>query len=289
MDEGVTSAQTSVFGGADPAAANAAPEWLASNDQLGELQQVAAAERNRWERPSADSRSKTDAAARRRAETLRQQREADEARRRGRNRLLGVTLAVVGLSAGGWFAWDGFLRDEIARRRSAFGDGAPVSGPPPVDAPSTTASLEPVPPVPPRPAQKVAPGASAPSQPSASPLSPEGRGLVNSNVAGFLPTTAGTRGTILLVGFRRPANVTGLRRARIVEARDADGRPVAGIEGSDAEILPPEDPTGTGRIQLQLADAFPPGDPRVKSLVQLEIELGAARLRARYNRDVLSH
>ena len=124
------------------------------------------------------------------------------------------------------------------------------------------------------------------------PSSAEGRGLVTSNVVGFLPNPvapAGSKGAVLLVGFRRPANVTGLRSVQIVEARDVDGKPIPGLEGSEAEVLPADDPTGAGRIRIQLADAFPHGDPRVAALSVVEFEAGPGRFRAKLDKGVLSH
>ncbi|MEI8334944.1 MAG: hypothetical protein WCH74_14000, partial [Chloroflexota bacterium] len=128
--------------------------------------------------------------------------------------------------------------------------------------------------------------------PPAAPASAEGRGLVTSNVVGFLPNpvaSSGAKGAILLVGFRRPANVTGLRQVQIVEARDFDGKPIAGLEGSEADVLPADDPTGAGRIRIQLADTIPHGDPRVAALAVVEIDVGPARFRAKLDKGVLSH
>ncbi len=280
-----TSAQTSAFMGGEPPPATGQPDWLASSDRLEELAQVASAERNRWERPSGEVRSRTDAAARRRAETLRQAKETQDARHRRRNAFLGAGFATLGLVVGGYFAWDSVLRDEFARLRA----GAPIEATPapaPVEthappAARAGASLSPA-----RPAQRPT------AAPPAAPASAEGRGLVTSNVAGFLPNpvaSSGAKGAILLVGFRRPANVTGLKQVQIVEARDSDGRPIAGLEGSEAVVLPADDPTGAGRIRIQLADTIPHGDPRVAALAVVEIDLGPARFRAKLDKGVLSN
>jgi hypothetical protein len=112
-------------------------------------------------------------------------------------------------------------------------------------------------------------------------------------VVGFLPNPAaakaGSGGVVLLVGFKRPANVSGLGSARIVAARDSDGKQVDGFDGRDAELLRPEDPTGARLVRLLLERGIESGDPRLQLIRSLELEIGPGRMLARLEKNLLSN
>lgn len=120
-------------------------------------------------------------------------------------------------------------------------------------------------------------------------LGPAERRLVDSNVVGFYASadTMG-RGLSIILEFRQPANVSGLKSARIVSASDASGRSVPGIAGTTAEIRwnLNDDPTSLVRVRL-----FAVGEEAAAaaaSLRSISVEIGPATMRAKFDQRVLS-
>lgn len=270
----------------DAAAADSAggqPDWLASADRLEELQMISSTPKGRaGESKTGDSRNWNEAAARRRAETLRAAKDGEAAARRRRNVVIGSLAAVLVVAGGGYAAWALLLRE------TSLSSGPASRAAESPRNPSAPAAA--IPPASERPAPVSRPATRQPVA-AASALSAEARGLTTQNVVGFLPSpvASGSKGAILLVAFRRPANLTGLKAATIVEAKDRDGRPFVALSGIQAQLLPIDDPTGAGRIRLELPPEFPSGDARVAALGTIEIELGSGRIRARLDKGVLSH
>ncbi len=120
-------------------------------------------------------------------------------------------------------------------------------------------------------------------------LGPAQRRLVDSNVVGFYASadTMG-RGLSIILEFRQPANVSGLKSARIISASDASGRSVPGIAGTTAEIRwnLNDDPTSLVRVRL-----FAVGEEAAAaatSLRSISVEIGSATMRAKFDPHVLS-
>ena len=281
MTSAMTSAGIHGMEGVRPAASTGTPDWLAPADRLEELSAVASKDRDKYayRPPSPTGINRTDVTARRRAEAV----EAARVAKAGSG--AGVWVAILGtlvaLGGGGLWAWNAFLRDMLI--------------PAPMATLEASRSDEHLPPAEPRPAampaRKPVPVVAAPAQAAAGPANADGRGLTTSNVVGFLPNPAkaGSGGAVLLLGFKRPANVSGLTSARIVAARDAAGQSIEGFEGRQAELLRPEDPTGARLVRLVLDRSIEPGDPRLPQILTLEVEIGAGRMLARLEKNLLSN
>ena len=289
IDSEMTSAMTSAgihgMEGVRPAASTGTPDWLAPADRLEELSAVASKDRDKYayRPPSPTGINRTDVTTRRRAEAA----EAAAAARAahsgpGAGVWVAVLATLVALGGAGFWAWNAFLRDMLIPAPMATLEPHPSN-----DAPAAAdprASM---------PARKPAPVVVASAQPAAAPSNAEGRGLTTANVVGFLPnpaaTKAATGGAVLLLGFKRPANVYGLASVRIVAARDSAGQSVEGFEGRQAELIRPEDPTGARLVRLLLDRTIEPGDPRLLLLHSLEVEIGPGRMLARLEKNLLSN
>ncbi len=287
MTHAPTSAGGSVPGGPPPSpggGTGGTPDWMAPADRLEELQGIASKDRGRYAYRPANPAGlhRTDTSTRRQTDPSRlQAARANEGSGAGVRVALLLVLASVG--AGGVWAWKNFLKEMLIPAPMATLEITRSPGALPPPGPSS-------PVVSPRAQVARLPAAQAPGGGQAT---AEGRGLTTSNVVGFLPNPAsaksGTGGVVVLLGFKRPANVSGLAKARIVSARDVDGNPVAGLDGFEAEILRPEDPTGALLLRLVLDRGVELEGARLALIQSLDLEIGPGRVLARLEKNLLSN
>jgi hypothetical protein len=188
-----------------------------------------------------------------------------------------ITLLVLGVLGGGaWAGWEFYLKPNLPASITGRVDPAPPA--PPVASgplPSGSGAEAPLPtsvPEPRRPASRSAK------------LGPEERRLVDSNVRGFFSTA--DRGLNVVLGFRKPVNLSGIQSARIVSAADEFGQPLAALSGVDAEIRLTDDPTGAMRVRLFIReDAAANAAASLRSIV---VQIGPATIRAKFDKEFFS-
>jgi hypothetical protein len=188
-----------------------------------------------------------------------------------------ITLVVLGVLGGGaWAGWEFYVKPNM-----------------PSSSPDSTAGLStgPATPLPPATGAEATLPTAVPEPKKtatrASKLGPEERRLLDANVLGFF-TTSDRQGLIIVIEFRQPVNVAGIQSARILSAVDESGRPVASLEGTDAEIrrMGTDDPTGAMRIRLFARGADVAATSG--SLRSISVLLGPATIRARYDKALFS-
>ncbi|MDX9733808.1 MAG: protein kinase [Thermoanaerobaculia bacterium] len=201
-----------------------------------------------------------------------------EASSRKRTTVLVSLLVVAILGGGAWAGWTFYVKPNLP---SSSPEALALPAPPdPASVAPPTAPETVLPTAVPEPAKTVS---------RAAKLGSAERRLVDANVAGFYASadTMG-RGLSIILEFRQPANVSGLKSARIVSATDASGRNVPGVAGATAEIRLNlnDDPTSLVRVRL-----FAVGEnaaAAAASLRSISVEIGSATMRAKFDPRVLS-
>lgn len=202
-----------------------------------------------------------------------------EASSRKRTTVLVSLLVVAILGGGAWAGWTFYVKPNLP---SSSPEALALPAPPDPASVAPPTAAEPVlPTAVPEPAKPVS---------RAAKLGPAERRLVDTNVAGFYASadTLGQGGLIIIFRFREPANVSGLKSARILSASDASGRSVPGVAGATAEIRwnANDDPTSLVRVRL-----FAVGEEAAAaaaSLRSISVEIGGATVRAKFDQRVLS-
>jgi len=261
------------------APASQMPDWLEQADYNEQMQVISESKQGISRSPvvhpvfGGDSRPRP---VRRDTESIRVRKE--EAAGRKRKALLVALLVVAVLGGGAWAGWTFYVKPNLpSSSPEAFALPAP---PAPASAAPAAAPEVVLPMAVPEPAKSVS---------RAAKLGPAERRLVDSNIAGFYASadTMG-RGLSIILEFRQPANVSGLKAARIVSASDASGRSVPGIAGTTADIRLNlnDDPTSLVRVRL-----FAVGEEAAAaaaSLRSISVEIGPATMRAKFDPRVLS-
>jgi len=203
----------------------------------------------------------------------------NEAAARKRTTVLVSVLVLAILGAGGWAGWTYYVKPNLP---SSSPEALALPAPPPATPADTAPPASEV--VLPKPAPEPAKPASR-----AAKLGPAERRLVDANVVGFYPSADTTgRGLSIILEFRQPANVSGLKSARIVSASDSSGRSVSGVSGTTAEIRwnISDDPTSLVRVRLYAVGEE--AAAAAASLRSISVEIGAATIRAKFDQRVLS-
>ncbi len=255
------------------------PDWLEQADYNEQMQVISESKQGIPRSPvvhpafGVESRPRP---VRRDTESIRVRK--DEAAGRKRKALLVTLLVVAVLGGGAWAGWTFYVKPNLPSSSPEAALPAPPPLAPAVAVPPASETALPKPA--PEPAKPVS---------RAAKLGPAERRLVDTNVVGFYPSADTTgRGLSLILEFRQPANVSGLKSARIVSASDASGRSVPGVAGTTAEIRwnISDDPTSLVRVRL-----FAVGEEAAAaaaSLRSISVEIGAATIRAKFDQRVLS-
>ncbi len=255
------------------------PDWLEQADYNEQMQVISESKQGISRSPvvhpafGGESRSRP---IKRDTESIRV-RQKEAAARKRTTVLVSILVAAI-LGAGGWAGWTYYVKPNLP---SSSPETLALPAPPdPASAAPAAAPEIVLPTAIPEPAKTVS---------RAAMLGPAQRRLVDSNVVGFYPSadTMG-RGLSLILEFRQPANVSGLKSARIVSASDASGRNVPGIAGTTAEIRwnLNDDPTSLVRVRL-----FAIGEEAAAAaaaLRSISVEIGPATVRAKFDQRVLS-
>ncbi len=256
------------------------PDWLEQADYNEQMQVISESKQGISRSPvvhpafGGESRSRP---IKRDTESIRVRQK--EAAARKRTTVLVSILVVAILGAGGWAGWTFYVKPNLP---SSSPEALALPAPPPVEPADTFPPASEV--VLPKPAPEPAKPLSR-----AAKLGPAERRLVDANVVGFYPSADTTgRGLSIILEFRQPANVSGLKSARIVSASDASGRSVPGVAGTTAEIRwnINDDPTSLVRVRL-----FAVGEEAAAaaaSLRSISVEIGSATVRAKFDQRVLS-
>jgi serine/threonine protein kinase len=261
------------------APASQMPDWLEQADYNEQMQVISESKQGISRSPVVHPAFGGEARSRpvkRDTESIRVRQK--EASARKRTTVLVSLLAVAVLGGGAWAGWTFYVKPNLpSSSPEAFALPAP---PDPASAAPAAAPEIVLPTAIPEPAKPVS---------RAAKLGPAERRLVDSNVVGFYASadTMG-RGLSIILEFRQPANVSGLKSARIVSASDASGRSVPGIAGTTAEIRwnLNDDPTSLVRVRL-----FAVGEEAAAaaaSLRSISVEIGPATMRAKFDQRVLS-
>jgi serine/threonine protein kinase len=261
---------------ANPAPASQVPDWLEKADYNEQMQGLKENRQTPFHSPvhpvvGADSRSRP---VKRDTESIRTQQRQEAERKR--NAVLITLLVLAVLGGGAWAGWQFYVKPNIPS--SAPVTLTPSSEPPPVAAA----------PVPPGsgPEETLPTPLPEPRSVSRSArLGPEERRLVDPNVIGFFPT-GDRQGLNVVVLFRKPVNLSGIREARILDARDETGRAVASLGGAAAEIRTTDDPTGAMRVRFFIRGAEPAA--AADTLRALALQVGPATIRTKYDKALLS-
>ena len=256
------------------------PDWLEQADYNEQMQVISESKQGIPRSPvvhpafGGESRSRP---IKRDTESIRVRQKEVAARKRTTVLVSILVLAILG--AGGWAGWTFYVKPNLP---SSSPEALALPAPPP----ATPADMAP-------PASEVAPPKPAPepAKPAsrAAKLGPAERRLVDANVVGFYPSADTTgRGLSIILEFRQPANVSGLKSARIVSASDASGRSVSGVSGTTAEIRwnISDDPTSLVRVRLYAVGEE--AAAAAASLRSISVEIGAATIRAKFDQRVLS-
>ena len=262
------------------APASQMPDWLEQADYNEQMQVISESKQGIARSPvvhpvfGGDSRPRP---VKRDTESIRVRKE--EAAGRKRKTLLVALLVVAVLGGGAWAGWTFYVKPNLP---SSSPEALALPAPPDPASVAPAAAPEVVLP-------KPTPEAAKPVSRAAK-LGPAERRLVDSNVVGFYASadTMGQGGLIIILRFREPANVSGVKSARIVSASDASGRNVPGVAGTTAEIRWNfnDDPTSLVRVRL-----FPVGADAAAaaaSLRSISVEIGPATVRAKFDQRVLS-
>lgn len=255
------------------------PDWLEQADYNEQIQVISESKQGISRSPVVHPAFGGEARPRpvkRDSESIRVREKQASARKR--TTVLVSLLAVAVLGGGAWAGWTFYVKPNLP---SSSPDALALPAPPdPASVAPPAAPEIALPTAVPEPAKPVN---------RAAKLSPAERRLVDSNVAGFYASadTMG-RGLSIILEFRRPANVSGLKSARIVSASDASGRNVPGVAGTTAEIRLNlnDDPTSLVRVRL-----FAVGEEAAAaaaSLRSISVEIGSATVRAKFDQRVLS-
>lgn len=256
------------------------PDWLEQADYNEQMQVISESKQGIPRSPvvhpafGGESRSRP---IKRDTESIRVRQ--NEAAARKRTTVLVSVLVLAILGAGGWAGWTYYVKPNLP---SSSPEALALPAPPPATPADTAPPASEV--VLPKPAPEPAKPASR-----AAKLGPAERRLVDANVVGFYPSADTTgRGLSIILEFRQPANVSGLKSARIVSASDSSGRSVSGVSGTTAEIRwnISDDPTSLVRVRLYAVGEE--AAAAAASLRSISVEIGAATIRAKFDQRVLS-
>lgn len=258
---------------AKSSSASQVPDWLEQADYNEQIQVLKESRQGISRSPvhpvmGPDTRSRS---VKRDTESIRIKKKAETSRK---VKAAAIVIIVLGILGGGaWAGWTFYVKPNMP-------SGEPVTlnvPPPPPVAPATAADAT---------LPTAVPDSKKPVSRAAK-LGPEERRLVDANVLGFF-TSKDAQGLIVVVEFRQPANISGFSSAQILGAVDATGRSIASLAGADAEIRRSgnDDPTGAMRIRLFVRGreaAELSGD-----LLTITVQIGAATVRARYDKALFS-
>ena len=257
---------------AKSAPASQVPDWLEQADYNEQMQVLKESRQGISRSPvhpvyGADTRSRS---VKRDTESIRVKQKAETSRKVKAAAIVILVLAILG--GGAWAGWEYYVKPNMP-------SGEPVTLAPPAPPPSVpgTAVEATLPTAVPEPRKPVS---------RAAKLGPEERRLVDANVLGFL-TSKDAQGLIVIVKFRKPANISGIQSAQILGAVDEAGRSMPALAGADAELRPSgtDDPTGAMGIRLFIRGekAAVSGDLRT-----ISVQIGMATLHARYDKELFS-
>lgn len=256
------------------------PDWLEQADYNEQMQVISESKQGIPRSPvvhpafGGESRSRP---IKRDTESIRVRQKEAAARKRTTVLVSILVLAILG--AGGWAGWTYYVKPNLP---SSSPEALALPAPPPATPADTAPPASEV--APPKPAPEPAKPASR-----AAKLGPAERRLVDANVVGFYPSADTTgRGLSIILEFRQPANVSGLKSARIVSASDSSGRSVSGVSGTTAEIRwnISDDPTSLVRVRLYAVGEE--AAAAAASLRSISVEIGAATIHAKFDQRVLS-
>lgn len=261
------------------ASASQMPDWLEQADYNEQMQVISESKQGISRSPvhpafGVETRSRP---VKRDTESIRVRQQEASARKRSVALVTILVLAVLG--GGAWAGWEFYVKPNLP---SSSPEALALPAPPPVAVPAGVSPASEI--VVPTPIPERAKPVSR-----AAKLGSAERRLVDSNVVGFYASadTQG-KGLIIILEFRRPANVSGLEKARIVAASDGSGRSVSGVAGATAELRfnLSDDPTNLMRVRLYAVGEEAAG--AATALRSISVEIGPATLRAKFDQRVLS-
>lgn len=258
---------------AKSASASQVPDWLEQADYNEQIQVLKESRQGISRSPvhpvtGPDTRSRS---VKRDTESIRTKQKAEASRK---VRVAAIAIVVLGVLGGGaWAGWTFYVKPNMP-------SGEPVTlnvPPPPPVVPATAADAT---------LPTAVPDSRKPVSRSAK-LGPEERRLVDENVLGFL--TSGDRaGLIIIVKFRKPANVSGFSSAQVVGATDEAGRTMPDIAGKTAELRPSGTDDPTGAMGVRLVVRSNEAAAAREYLRAVTIQIGTATIRAKYDQGLFS-